>query len=207
MGTADVFLNLSCRLMVWFKRIRVKTIGDPSKISIDGLHPRHLKGKTRGLGLFLIITINSSLYYLGSVGIAHTLTYFAVWLGSIDILSTDRLKTFLLYSGLFSIIELKNANSTSAVNGPLFNNLNTVELTLITSLSFFFYWDFPISNGPKSNTFYVWTNTFDKKQSGTVVGRFFFMLFPNMILGWLLKLGNSVLPLIGIWIFFRLNEF
>lgn len=109
-GTAQVFLNLNCLLIIWFKRILVKTMGDPYNISIEGLDPRHFTGITKGFGLFFIITINSSLYYLASIGIAQTLSYFEVLPGSIDILSLDKLKTFLLYSGFPSMIELKNAN-------------------------------------------------------------------------------------------------
>jgi hypothetical protein len=153
MGIAEVFLNLSCRLIVWFKRILVKTIGDPSKIYIEGFDPRHFSGSTKGLGLFFTITISSSLYSLASIGTAQTRNSLGVFPGSIDILSADKLNTFLLYSGFPSIIELKNANYTSAVKGPLFKNLNTVELTLIIYFSFFLSTLLPISKGPKSNTF------------------------------------------------------
>lgn len=42
-------------------------------ISIDGFDPRHFKGMITGMGLFLTIMISSSLNYLASSGIAHTL--------------------------------------------------------------------------------------------------------------------------------------
>ncbi len=63
---------------------------------------------------------------------AQTLNYFVEFPDYIDIRSADKLNTFLLYYGFPSIIELKKANSTSVVKGPLFVNLNTEELTFIT---------------------------------------------------------------------------
>lgn len=98
-GIAEVFLNFSWRLIVWFKRILVNTTGDPSRIYSEGFDPRHFSGNTKGFGLFLIITINSSLYYLASIGTAQTLNSLGVFPGSIDTLYDDKLKTFLLYSG------------------------------------------------------------------------------------------------------------
>ncbi len=100
MGIADVFLNLSCLLIVWFSRILVNTTGDPYNIYIDGFDPKHFSGNTNGLGLFFIITISSSLYSRASIGMPHTLNSLGVFPGSIDILSADKLNTFLLYSGL-----------------------------------------------------------------------------------------------------------
>ncbi len=105
-----MFLNFSWRLIVWFKRILVNTTGDPSKIYSVGFDPRHFNGKTRGFGLFFTITINSSLYSLASIGIAQILNSLGVFPGSIDTLSADKLKTFLLYSGFPSMMELKKAN-------------------------------------------------------------------------------------------------
>ncbi len=40
-----------------------------------------------------------------------------------------------------------------------------------------------------------------------MVGRFFLMLLPKITLGWLLRDGNSVFPLIGTVNFFKLKEF
>ena len=148
--------------MVWLSKILVNTMGDPSKIYKEGLDPKHFIGKTMGFGLFLTITINSSLYSLASIGIAHTLNSVGLLPGSIEILSADRLNTFLLYSGFPSMMELRNANYTSAVKGPLLRNLNTEELTPIISFSFFFSTLFPINSGPKSNKFSACTNTFER---------------------------------------------
>lgn len=98
-GTADVFLNFNCLLIAWFNKILVNTIGEPYNIYKVGFDPKHLKGKTKGLGLFLIITISSSLYYLAYIGMAQILTYCWLFPDSTDNLSTDTLNTFLLYSG------------------------------------------------------------------------------------------------------------
>lgn len=68
--------NLSSRFMLWFNKILVNLMGDPSLISITGLDPKHFRGIVIGVGLFLIITINSSTKALGSSGIDQTLNYF-----------------------------------------------------------------------------------------------------------------------------------
>lgn len=41
-----------------------------------GLDPKHLRGTVIGVGLFLIITINSSMKGLGSSGMDQTRSYF-----------------------------------------------------------------------------------------------------------------------------------
>lgn len=77
-------------------------------------------------------------------------------------LLSETLNTLPLYSGLFSIMELRKASWIEAVKGPLFASLNTVELTVTTYLSFLLSKLFPTSKGPKSNVFYPCTNTFDR---------------------------------------------
>ena len=109
-GIALVFLTLISLLMVWFKRILVNLIGDPSITSISGLDPRHFRGTTKGTGLFLTITINSSLNYLASSGIAHTLMSLGASLCSIEVLSIETVKIFFLKAGSPSITELRKEN-------------------------------------------------------------------------------------------------
>lgn len=83
-------------------------------ISIDGFEPRHRRGTIRGVGLFLIMTISSSLNYLASSGMAQTLTSLGTSPVSTFALSIEIVKIFFLKAGSPSIIELKNANSRSA---------------------------------------------------------------------------------------------
>ena len=84
--------------------------GAPSIISIAGLEPWQRSGITKGIGLSFIITINSSLNYLASSGIAQTLISFTCYGDYISILSKEAVKIFFLKLGSLSIILLKKAN-------------------------------------------------------------------------------------------------
>ena len=64
--------------------------------SICGLDPRQIRGIISGTGLFLIFTMSSSLNYLASSGMAHTLISF-VSPCSTSILSMETVKIFFLY--------------------------------------------------------------------------------------------------------------
>lgn len=96
-GIALVFWSFNYLLIVWFNNILVNFIGDPSFTSITGFDPKHLKGIVTGVGLFLIITISSSINGLGSSGIDQTLSYFGGSSGWITHLSKSTVKTPFLY--------------------------------------------------------------------------------------------------------------
>jgi len=70
-------------------------------------------GIISGTGLFLIITISSSLNYLASSGIAHTLISLTASVLSMTILSAEQVKIFFLKAGSLSIMLLRKANYSS----------------------------------------------------------------------------------------------